>query len=81
MQCLYRLSTRRRQQDVYCRDESVIVSGSTELYKLLAAGIAGSRKIADSYRTVCNVGPRAGQSVFHLHIHLLGGLGLAWPPG
>jgi histidine triad (HIT) family protein len=30
---------------------------------------------------VLNVGPRAGQSVFHLHVHLLGGRDLGWPPG
>jgi histidine triad (HIT) family protein len=28
-----------------------------------------------------NVGPRAGQSVFHLHVHLIGGRTLSWPPG
>ncbi|MFZ3371224.1 MAG: HIT domain-containing protein [Candidatus Sulfotelmatobacter sp.] len=33
------------------------------------------------YRTVLNVGPGAGQSVFHLHVHLLGGRSLGWPPG
>ena len=33
------------------------------------------------YRTVINNGPDAGQSVFHLHVHLLGGRTLAWPPG
>ena len=33
------------------------------------------------YRFVTNVGPDAGQSVFHLHFHLLGGRKLAWPPG
>ena len=33
------------------------------------------------YRTVFNTGPDAGQSVFHAHLHLLGGRGLAWPPG
>jgi histidine triad (HIT) family protein len=30
---------------------------------------------------VLNVGPHAGQSVFHLHVHLLGGRNLQWPPG
>jgi histidine triad (HIT) family protein len=30
---------------------------------------------------VVNNGPRAGQSVFHLHVHLLGGRPLGWPPG
>ncbi len=33
------------------------------------------------YRVVSNVGPDAGQSVFHLHFHLLGGRKFAWPPG
>lgn len=33
------------------------------------------------YRFVTNVGPDAGQSVFHLHFHLLGGRKLSWPPG
>ena len=33
------------------------------------------------YRSVFNTGADAGQSVFHAHLHLLGGRGLAWPPG
>src|SRR5579863_10203179 len=33
------------------------------------------------YRFVTNVGPDAGQSVFHLHFHLLGGRPFSWPPG
>ena len=48
---------------------------------LVAAEIARDRAIEDGYRTVLNVGPRAGQSVFHLHVHLLGGRSLQWPPG
>jgi histidine triad (HIT) family protein len=48
---------------------------------LVAAKIARDRKIENGYRTVFNVGPGAGQSVFHLHLHLLGGRPLSWPPG
>ncbi len=48
---------------------------------LVAAEIARRRAIENGYRTVLNVGPGAGQSVFHLHVHLLGGRTLKWPPG
>ena len=48
---------------------------------LAAAEIARQRDIEQGYRTIVNVGPGAGQSVFHLHVHLLGGRGLSWPPG
>lgn len=33
------------------------------------------------YRVVANTGPNAGQSVFHVHLHVLGGRAMAWPPG
>jgi histidine triad (HIT) family protein len=48
---------------------------------LAAAEIARQRGIEDGYRTVLNVGPKSGQSVFHMHVHLLGGRDLDWPPG
>lgn len=44
--------------------------------------VARQEGIAESgYRLVWNVGPNAGQSVFHLHLHVLGGRHLGWPPG
>ena len=46
-----------------------------------AARIARERGIEDGYRTVLNVGSRSGQSVFHLHVHLIGGRHMSWPPG
>ena len=49
--------------------------------QLIAAKIGRERGIEDGYRTVYNVGPRSGQSVFHLHLHLLGGRDMTWPPG
>jgi histidine triad (HIT) family protein len=49
---------------------------------LAAAAIARTEGIAESgYRTVMNTGAAAGQTVFHVHLHLLGGRALAWPPG
>jgi histidine triad (HIT) family protein len=48
---------------------------------LVAAQIARERNVEDGYRTVVNVGPKSGQSVFHLHVHLIGGRSLRWPPG
>jgi len=49
---------------------------------LAAAKIARTEGIADSgYRTVVNTNRDAGQTVFHVHLHLLGGRHLAWPPG
>ena len=49
--------------------------------QLTAARIGRERNLENSYRTVFNVGPGSGQSVFHLHLHLLGGRNLSWPPG
>lgn len=49
---------------------------------LLAADIARDEGIADrGYRTVINTNADAGQTVFHIHLHLLGGRPLGWPPG
>lgn len=48
----------------------------------VARSIASSAGIAESgYRTVFNCNAGAGQTVFHLHLHLLGGRPLVWPPG
>ena len=46
-----------------------------------AAEVARSRKLTSGYRLVINSGPDAGQSVDHLHLHLLGGRPMGWPPG
>jgi histidine triad (HIT) family protein len=47
-----------------------------------AAAIAKDRGVsAGGYRTVFNTNRDAGQTVFHLHLHLLGGRRMAWPPG
>ncbi len=46
-----------------------------------AARIARENGLDDGFRLVANTGPDAGQSVGHLHVHLLGGRAMAWPPG
>ncbi|MCR4341492.1 MAG: histidine triad nucleotide-binding protein [Gemmatimonadaceae bacterium] len=49
---------------------------------LMAAQIAREAGVADSgYRTVINTNGNGGQSIFHLHLHVLGGRKLTWPPG
>ncbi len=46
-----------------------------------ATQVARELNLERGYRIVTNVGPDAGQAVFHLHFHLLGGRPLGWPPG
>ena len=49
---------------------------------LAAKKIAADEGIAESgYRTVINCNAGAGQSVYHIHLHLLGGRAMGWPPG
>ncbi|GAA4492171.1 histidine triad nucleotide-binding protein [Actinoallomurus oryzae] len=55
---------------------------------LLAELVRGTHEVAvaegvaeSGYRVVFNTGPGAGQTVFHVHAHVLGGRGLNWPPG
>lgn len=48
----------------------------------VANRIAEERDVVrDGYRLVFNAGPQAGQTVYHLHLHLLAGRALGWPPG
>lgn len=59
--------------------EDVLVLG-----KVLAAArqVAQDQGLeASGFRVVINTGPNAGQSVFHVHAHVLGGRAMAWPPG
>jgi len=48
---------------------------------LAACDIAKSLGVGDAFRLVVNNGAEAGQSVFHVHLHILGGRRLGWPPG
>ncbi len=49
--------------------------------QVVAAHIARSEGLAKGYRTVINTGAEGGQTVDHLHVHLLGGRAMHWPPG
>ena len=49
---------------------------------LAAADVARNENVARSgYRTVINTNAGSGQTVFHLHVHVLGGRNMTWPPG
>lgn len=48
---------------------------------LVARDLAKRLGLADGYRLVVNTGPAGGQTVDHLHLHLLGGRDMTWPPG
>lgn len=63
--------------DITIKDDKIIGS----LY-IAAHEIAAKEGIADiGYRTVMNCNEAAGQTVFHIHLHLLGGRTFSWPPG
>jgi histidine triad (HIT) family protein len=46
-----------------------------------ASEIARREGLTEGYRLVVNNGPQGGQTVYHLHVHLLGGRAFGWPPG
>ncbi len=63
--------------DIGTEDSGIISSAF-----LLAKDIAKKEGISDGgYRVVVNTNPGAGQSVFHIHLHILGGREFKWPPG
>ncbi|MEM8503700.1 MAG: histidine triad nucleotide-binding protein [Cyanobacteria bacterium P01_D01_bin.1] len=47
----------------------------------VVSAIAREQELDNGYRVVINTGEDGGQTVFHLHLHLLGGRALGWPPG
>jgi histidine triad (HIT) family protein len=59
------------------------LSADAELLALVLreAGAVAVDEQLDSYRVVFNTGQGAGQTVFHVHAHVLGGRGMKWPPG
>lgn len=59
------------------RDDQKVLLG----HLLLVAGRLGSSLCAEGFRVVVNDGENGAQSIYHLHVHVLGGRPLAWPPG
>ena len=57
-------------------DNSAVVAHIFEVIAKLAKEMG-----MESYRVVSNIGEQAGQSVFHLHLHVLSGRDMTWPPG
>ncbi|KAF8795091.1 Histidine triad nucleotide-binding protein 1 like protein [Argiope bruennichi] len=63
---------------------SVAEDGDAELIGhllLVAKKVAKEKGLCNGFRIVINDGPEGGQSVYHLHVHVLGGRSLRWPPG
>jgi histidine triad (HIT) family protein len=56
-------------------DESLLIAVLRE------ATVVAAEERLESYRVVFNTGSQAGQTVFHVHAHVLGGRGMSWPPG
>jgi len=63
-------------------DEAVVEDQTLLGHLLLVAPkVAEQAGVGDAFRVVVNNGARAGQSVFHIHLHIIGGRSLQWPPG
>jgi len=63
-------------EDATAEDEQMLGHLQT-----VAAKLARQKGLKEGFRTVINTGQHAGQSVQHLHLHLLGGRSMRWPPG
>lgn len=66
----------RTHDDITCEDQAVLGH-----LHLVAQQMAKKLNLNDGYRLVLNCKEQAGQTVPHLHLHLLGGRDLLWPPG
>ena len=66
------------------RDFDALAAADYSVLQALMRGVtavAEQQGVADGYRLVFNTGGQAGQSVFHVHGHVLGGRAMTWPPG
>ena len=62
-------------------EDAVAADGSTLGHVLSVAAQIGKERCPNGFRLVTNIGEDGGQSVLHLHVHVLGGRELNWPPG
>ena len=62
-------------------DEAREAHGALLGHLLLTAAQVAKQEGLSGFRTVINNGAEAGQTVFHLHVHVIGGRALQWPPG
>ncbi len=70
------------KQHIVALSDATDADGAMLGHLLLAARtVAAKEGLGNGFRLVVNNGADAGQSVHHLHLHVLGGRGLAWPPG
>ena len=67
----------------HVRDWTELATSAPELAQPLmqAVPVVAEATGIDSYRVVANTGERSGQTVFHLHLHVMGGRPMLWPPG
>ncbi len=72
------ISRRHIEMLANIKDEDAGLIGEMHL---VARRLAAERGLNEGYRTLFNNGSKAGQSVWHLHLHLLGGRPFRWPPG
>ena len=76
------MSTKREKKVIPKLSDSTAEDQSILGHLMLVAGqIADQLGLDETFRLVVNNGAKAGQSVFHLHLHLLSGRPLNWPPG
>ena len=69
------------REPLLSRRESQEQHASMLGHLMLVAARVAQQEGLDDWRTVINTGAAAGQTVFHLHVHVMGGRPLAWPPG
>lgn len=62
-------------------EDATLADATTLGYLLQVAAKLGQERCPDGFRLVTNIGAEGGQSVPHLHFHVLGGRAMGWPPG